>query len=104
MNDENTILERCPYTACRGKDIDKLQAALEKHRWIPVVEIPKVERHTKFLVYVQWDKRYPSDKIRYTWEESTWNVVNKGWEKWDAGNTTIIAYKPIILPEQENAK
>lgn len=93
----DTILE-----AAQAKQISQLQAELAKYRWIPVSELPKVEKVQKYVVRVKWDA---STKPTVTWQEDKWSPFENCWQKWNRGNVRITHYMPIILPpEKEGVK
>ncbi|MCK5017486.1 MAG: DUF551 domain-containing protein [Candidatus Peribacteraceae bacterium] len=73
----------CPHTK---QCIKRLQAELDKHRWIPVEEkLPKGAN-----VLVCWESGNISQAICADWEFSA------------MGGDRITHWKPIILPEAKN--
>ena len=79
------------------QEINRLKDELKLYRWIPVSEGPPKEykAYKKYDIVVEWDA--PAE-LRFTTEQDYWHI--DGWEHWGRGNTKVIYYRPIILPEQ----
>ena len=81
--------QQCPNAIdCRNEKISELQAELDKHRWIPVVE--RLPETTGAYQVIRKINDYPSTRM--------YNVHNKDWRS----NDIVTHWKPIILPKGGN--
>ena len=78
---------------CWQCKVDKLQAELEKHRWIPVSERPPENiKDVLALRYSTWNRAY-YDKETQKWYDASTNLCLDKVTHW----------MPIILPKPDGA-
>ncbi len=95
MSKSEQMLHECPYTACKGKQLQaELATVKEENRWIPVEEgLPK-DACCVNVVMERGNERWGF--------LSYYNTTKKIWEPYDPMVKGVVTHwRPIRLPEGE---